>query len=469
MSFNKISVLVPTRRRLDFLSRMLDSFNETATRKDQVELIFRCDNDDIESIEYLQKLNYPVLIGDRKDGYKSLPIFFNEMVEKATGDLFVCGNDDMLFKTKNWPQLVIDEANKYSDGLFNIGVSTGLNADKFPFSIVSRKLVEAMGLINDPRLLFSDIFLLDVAKHFNRAVTLENVIFYHDWAGHTNDETRREANQHEFSEVFADTEGNWSDAYRIKHDVVINETIKKVIDNMGPIYNSSPTDTLIGNKSASNFAGRVQRKIIRAAKKFTKKKPSVKNEITAPGWPPVGTLKYWQHGLPEETIHYNQEEINKLIGIMQEHQISQEQIILTSLNNGLPSIFWGNLFNKVAAISSSPHSEEFVSDGKYLHGYGSVGNSKFMYKFMEKIPTANVLVIDTTPYPSLISPYYLFRQIVTKPGMIVFINSMNLSPEHKFVYQFIAGLRDGTIDGSCHEIFDIVAPNGCGISYELIQ
>src|ERR1700676_1477647 len=106
------------------------------------------------------------------------------MAAQFHGDVLMCGNDDMEFRTPDWPELILAEANKYPDGLFNIGVRVGLNDDKFPFSIVSRRLAQAMGWLNDPRLLYSDVFLLDVARAFRRAVRLNSVFVFHDWAGH---------------------------------------------------------------------------------------------------------------------------------------------------------------------------------------------------------------------------------------------------------------------------------------------
>jgi len=150
------------------------------------------------------------------------------MAAVATGDLLMCCNDDVVFQTRGWPGLLLAEARKYPDGIFNFGVNVGLNDDFFPFSIVSRQLVRTLGFINDERLLFSDVFLLDVAKHFNRAIRVKSVTIFHDWAGHGADETRRDANRHEFEVVFKDASGDWTDEYRRKHDQVVAEAVAKI-------------------------------------------------------------------------------------------------------------------------------------------------------------------------------------------------------------------------------------------------
>ena len=132
MRFKKISVLVPTRKRIARLRTMIDSFE--ATNDGYAVLLFRIDDDDVESWDFLAQYSYEVLVGPRLLGYTSMPAFFNELAAHATGDVLMCGNDDMVFRTPNWPSLVLDIANQYPDGLFDIGVST-YNETHYPFYI----------------------------------------------------------------------------------------------------------------------------------------------------------------------------------------------------------------------------------------------------------------------------------------------------------------------------------------------
>ena len=446
MSFSKISVLVPTRKRINYLKDMLSSYKETVKNSDQSELIFRCDNDDIESIYFLSSKNCRIIIGQRLEGYKSLPVFFNEMSKIAGGDLLICGNDDMLFKTNNWPQLIIDEANKYPDGIFNIGVSTGLNDDKFPFSIVSKKLVDAMGLINDPRLLFSDIFLLDVAKYFNRAVKFNGVSFFHNWAGHRDDITRQEANQHEFNEVFADNKGNWSEIYRKRHEEVVKETIDRIIQN------SNAISEIILN----NFQQFRPSKSVFGLKE---------NNYSPDVWP-----QYWGSGPNKNVVHYNRDEIKKILDEIFSRNISRERIVLSSINNGLPTILWSYIFNKVLTVSSQPFEQEFVEyDNNITIAHNSISDSKFIYRIIKRIENLSALILDEIYYGNLISPYYLFRKVIEKPGVIIFNHTANRLKEHEFVFRFINELENGMIDGLTHKINHIWIQGGSGMSFEIIE
>lgn len=215
-AYHKISVLIPTRHRVHRLETLLASFRRTVDEESKaVELIFKVDDDDIATIEFLKKLVLPQeswqLVTPRGGGYRDMPVFFNDMLSVATGDVFLCGNDDMVFQTVDWPEQILEVANAHPDGLFNIGVSTH-NAGHWPFSIVSRKAVECLGFIWDPQIFWGDIFLRDVMAFFGRAIMLPSVTIDHDWAGYQPDKVFVETRDSK-SEV----EGNpqyWIDVHR---------------------------------------------------------------------------------------------------------------------------------------------------------------------------------------------------------------------------------------------------------------
>jgi hypothetical protein len=188
--FTKVSVLVPTRHRVERLRTLISSFY--ATTCEQADLVFRVDEDDLETIQFL--LGRKVVIGPRYQGYQSMPLFYNELFAAATGDVLLCGNDDMVFRTASWPSIILEAANKYPDGLFDIGVLTH-NETHYPFSIVSRKAAERMGFLWDPTIFWGDIFLRDVMAAFGRCVMLPEVVIEHDWAGNKPDQVFRESDK----------------------------------------------------------------------------------------------------------------------------------------------------------------------------------------------------------------------------------------------------------------------------------
>jgi hypothetical protein len=196
MSFTKISVLVPTRQRLARLETLLASYARTVhPLNHDAELVFRVDDDDHDTALFLAALGHLMIVGPRRQGYQSLPSFFNELLPASTGDVLLCGNDDMVFKTPGWPALVLAAANLFPDGLFDLGVTT-LNETHYPFSIISRAAAERLGFVWDPRIFWGDLFLRDVMAAFGRSVMIPAVEIEHDWAGHHPDRVFVESDKH---------------------------------------------------------------------------------------------------------------------------------------------------------------------------------------------------------------------------------------------------------------------------------
>lgn len=213
--FASISVLVPTRKRPDNVDRLKASWRATVTGG--AELLFRIDDDDVAGPSVVAPFRY--VQGPRQHGYRSLPRFFEELRRVATGDLLMCGNDDMVFETPDWPQLVLAAANQYPDGIFDLGVETH-NAKNFPFSIVSRRAVEAIGHLQDPRVFWGDVYLRDVMAHFSRAVRIPTVRVAHEWMGRTPDETFLDAKQGD--------RRNWDTAYWDLHRTAVADAVAKL-------------------------------------------------------------------------------------------------------------------------------------------------------------------------------------------------------------------------------------------------
>lgn len=209
-------MLVPTRQRVARLQTLIDSFVRMTTAPDTAELVFKIDADDTASAAFFQGQPWTVVVGPRMNGYRSLPLFFDAMRAVATGDLFMTGNDDMVFQTPDWSTKVLAVANRYPDGLFNLGVQT-FNASHFPFSIVSKRAVEAMGTIHHPDIFWGDVYLRDIFETFGRAVLMPDVQVDHDWAGNAPDATFTEARQRD---ARSNNDAYWAKHRRLVHDAV---------------------------------------------------------------------------------------------------------------------------------------------------------------------------------------------------------------------------------------------------------
>ena len=443
--FSKISVLVPTRKRLHYLARMLESFDATVTDSTAAEIVFRCDSDDVETIECLRRRPSKLIIAPRHEGYKSLPGFFNDMAAVATGDLLMCCNDDVVFQTPGWPGLLLTEARKYPDGIFNFGVNVGLNDDFFPFSIVSRQMVRTLGFINDERLLFSDVFLLDVAKHFNRAIRVKSVTIFHDWAGHGADETRRDANRHEFEVVFKDASGDWTDEYRRKHDQVVAEAVGK-IERAG----------LLASAQA-------------AIQRFEAYVPPQERHNTL--WPPTATLTGWMtredspHG-----IHYARSEATQVIDAIYRHGINRGQAVVTWFGNGLSNVLWAQVFPEVISVRGRSSPQPPIEEDGHCILSGDLGDTRFLYSIVDRFRQLRALIIDDRRYASAMASYYLLGQHLERPAIVVFTPTSLSWDDQSGARRFVDDLRSGVVDNRRHVITDVVPEaGGPGMSYELLE
>lgn len=217
--FSRVSVLVPTRRRVARLQVLLDSWAQTVIDGTRAELVFRIDDDDAESKMFLAEHPHKMVSGPRLNGYRSIPQFLEELRRAATGDLYLLGNDDMVLKTPNWARVVIDQANQYPDGIFCLGCDVQ-NAKNFVFPIVSKMAVDAMGHIMDPRLFWGDVYLRDVFQSFGRAIRFGEMKIDHRWAGRERDQTFREAHQED--------PANWNEEYWARHRAVVAEAVERL-------------------------------------------------------------------------------------------------------------------------------------------------------------------------------------------------------------------------------------------------
>jgi len=439
--FRKVSVLLPTRKRPAFLRKMLRSYDATVGDASTAEIVFRADSDDTETIDFLRQLPHRFIVGPRVEGYKSLPAFFNEMAGVASGDLLMCCNDDVEFRTPDWPRRLCEAADRYPDGIFNFGVNVGLNDDKFPFSIVSRRLVQALGFINDERLLFSDIFLLDVARHFNRAIRLDTVTIFHDWAGHGDDETRREANRHEFGVVFKDATGAWSDTYREAHDNAVREAVQRITQTGGPMAETA-VRTVEGYEPPGRF--------------------------DPARWPPQTGCRPWKSLPGRDGMPYARSEAVQVLDVIYRHGVNAGQAVVTSFGNGLPSLLWAQAFPAVISLHHGRPAEAEASRDGHLILTGDSGDTRFLLSVLERVHDLHALVIDDIRYASAMSAYYLIGEQLKRPGIVVFTPMSAQRAENGGARRLVDDLRSGAADNRRHVITDVTAEaGGPGMSYEL--
>lgn len=102
----KISFILCSRKRPERLLKFISSVYETADTPDEIEILIKFDDDDLESISNIEKYNkYPnvrIFIGPRLTGYDSIEIFLNKMSNDTSAHWISFANDDTYLIGKGW-------------------------------------------------------------------------------------------------------------------------------------------------------------------------------------------------------------------------------------------------------------------------------------------------------------------------------------------------------------------------------
>lgn len=439
MSYKRVSVLLPTRKRVSRLARVLDSIYGNGSSEQTVEVVMRCDVDDRETQDFLNRRGETFIAGPRWNGYASLPRFMNQCAKLASGDVLLMCNDDCAFETPQWDREILSCANRFQDGIFNIGVQTHLNDHLFPFSTVSRRLFETLGYVNDERLVFSDIFLYDVMHHFGRTVRLPTVTIRHEWASPDEDSTRLEAKRREDTIVFdgtpgdaANPKGNWKAEYRALHEQAVREAVRK-IEQAGVVSEATaPAD-------GPPFAhGPLE--------------APPEHPGRQPGRDPDGASSV-------ESFAFLADELicrRRLNGAA----------LLVPLQNMRQLRVWRELVGKVLALRDSSHPDIYAQE---THGNcsifnGSVGCTNYLYQFRDyalgyhnaEHRTLDLLILEDFRYEVSMANYFIFRKALNPRGAaVVFGHTPRDGRTGGFNNRFVEDLRSGRVDGTTHNIVEM--------------
>lgn len=114
-----ISILVPTYNRPDWLERLANSIDKCSILPNKIELILGVHQDDVKSIERIDKIKPNLRISIRKefirryaDGKPHLSFFWNQLYERACYNIIGYFGDDVIFQTPGWDIEVRKEFNK---------------------------------------------------------------------------------------------------------------------------------------------------------------------------------------------------------------------------------------------------------------------------------------------------------------------------------------------------------------------
>jgi len=179
-----VSLLMPTRGRPKLAERFIKSAIEMAECPEMVQFVIRVDDDDHES-QALDgaKLNMITIVGRRS----SMGTYNSACLERATGDIIVLGNDDIVVRTRGWDRRLRDVHTSHPDGVYLAYPNDLFKGRRLcAFPILSRRTCNLL-IEPFPRAYqgaFIDYHLLDIFKRlerygYPRLIYLPDVVFEH--------------------------------------------------------------------------------------------------------------------------------------------------------------------------------------------------------------------------------------------------------------------------------------------------
>jgi hypothetical protein len=180
----RISLLLPTRGRQHLLRRLFDSLAMHTARLEDLEVILYLDDDDESGHDIGDdRFSLKKIIGPRS----SMGAYNTLCLGRASGDLIMLMNDDVIVRTFAWDRMVTELARTVSDGIF-LAYPNDLHIGKrmCTFPICTKKACEVLlkPYPEEYKTYFIDWHVFDIFKRLRamghaRIFYLEDVIFEH--------------------------------------------------------------------------------------------------------------------------------------------------------------------------------------------------------------------------------------------------------------------------------------------------
>lgn len=181
-------------------------------------------------------------------------------------------------------------------------------------------------------------------------------------------------------------------------------------------------------------------------------------------WPAIVPFRQWA-GEEHSGLSFSREQALAVLSLLCRGHVQLTQAVISRYGNGLSTLLWGAPFKRVLSVAQESPSVPSLLDGdKFKLAIGSLDRTVFVYKLLAELETINLLVLEESRYERVISPYYLFRQKMSHPGVVVFIGT-----KREGVQRFLTDLRSGDIDGYAHEVSDVESESGQGLAYEVVK
>jgi glycosyltransferase involved in cell wall biosynthesis len=110
-----ITILLPTRKRVETLKKSIESLIKTSKHPDKLQFLFAVDDDDIDTINFLKSTSYPNqgVLTFKPMGYENIHKYNNTLALYAHGKWLMFFNDDAIMTTQNWDTKIMDRGSNF--------------------------------------------------------------------------------------------------------------------------------------------------------------------------------------------------------------------------------------------------------------------------------------------------------------------------------------------------------------------
>lgn len=191
----KISLLCPSRERLNKFLTFTSSVFSTANNIKNVEIVLGVDEDDPKFLSYeriAKNLPFIKFTTFKKDFFKKegLSGYWNIMAQICNGDIIAMVGDDMIFQTNDWDKEIIDTFKSKKDPIWLIHCNDGMRGPGNKYenvepmavnSFLHRSYIDTVGRYvqtEEPNI-FQDTYLDRLFSSLNRKIYFHNIMIKH--------------------------------------------------------------------------------------------------------------------------------------------------------------------------------------------------------------------------------------------------------------------------------------------------
>ncbi len=182
---NKISILVPSRKRSKKIHRFLETIKLKSSKLNRLELIILLDEDEVEQQDYFRIFKSYQKYFDIKVFQTNLNTHAqrnNFLAKKSTGYIIFPANDDLIIETNRWDEFVDIEVAKFRvDEPFCLWIDSG---NKYPFlhchfPIINKVWYNKLGYVGSELFNFwyLDTWICELAKKSKKMIYVEKIKF----------------------------------------------------------------------------------------------------------------------------------------------------------------------------------------------------------------------------------------------------------------------------------------------------